>query len=44
LVEASGGYGVRVEKPLDLAPALKRAFEVVRDEKRQALVNVICKY
>jgi acetolactate synthase I/II/III large subunit len=44
LVEASGGYGERVEKPADLAPALKRALEAVTREKRQALLNVICRY
>jgi len=44
LVEASGGYGERVEKSADLAPALKRALEVVTREKRQALLNVICRY
>ncbi|MGO8915337.1 MAG: thiamine pyrophosphate-requiring protein [Stellaceae bacterium] len=44
LVEASGGYGVRVEKPAELLPVLKRAVEVVTRERRQALVNVICRY
>jgi acetolactate synthase-1/2/3 large subunit len=40
IVEASGGYGVRVSEPKELMPALERALKVVRDEKRQALVNV----
>ena len=44
LVEASGGWGVRVEKPQELLPALQRAVAVVTEEKRQALVNVICRY
>ena len=44
LVEASGGYGERVEKPAELAPALKRALDAVTREKRQALLNVICRY
>jgi acetolactate synthase I/II/III large subunit len=44
LVEASGGYGVRVETPAELMPALERAIAVVTREKRQALVNVICRY
>ena len=44
LVQASGGYGVRVEKPQELLPALRRAVDIVRREKRQALVNVICPY
>jgi len=41
LIEASGGYGERVEKPADLPAALARAIRVVREEKRQALLNVI---
>jgi acetolactate synthase-1/2/3 large subunit len=39
-VEASGGYGVRVSDAAELMPALERALKVVRQEKRQALVNV----
>jgi acetolactate synthase-1/2/3 large subunit len=39
-VEASGGYGVRVEDAQLLLPALQRALKVVREEKRQALVNI----
>jgi acetolactate synthase I/II/III large subunit len=41
LIEASGGYGERVEKPADLPAALARAVKVVREEKRQALLNVM---
>jgi acetolactate synthase I/II/III large subunit len=44
LAEASGGWGVRVDKPAELPQALKRAVEVVTREQRQALVNVICRY
>lgn len=40
---ASGGHAERVEDPAQLPGALKRALSVVRDEKRQALLNVICK-
>jgi acetolactate synthase-1/2/3 large subunit len=40
VIEASGGYGVRVAAPADLMPALERALKVVQEEKRQALVNV----
>jgi hypothetical protein len=29
-----------VEAPKDLLPALQRALKVVKEEKRQALVNV----
>jgi acetolactate synthase-1/2/3 large subunit len=39
-IEASGGYGVRVDDPQQLLPALQQALKVVKDEKRQALVNV----
>jgi len=40
VVQASGGHGERVTEPKDLLPALKRAMQVVRNEKRQALLNV----
>lgn len=43
VIEASGGYGERVAAPQDLDAALERAARVVRVEKRQALVNVICR-
>jgi acetolactate synthase-1/2/3 large subunit len=41
LVEASGGLGIRVERPDQLAPALERAMQAVRQEKRQAVLNVL---
>jgi acetolactate synthase I/II/III large subunit len=40
---ASGGWGEKVEDPAALPGVLKRALDVVRNEKRQALVNIICK-
>jgi acetolactate synthase-1/2/3 large subunit len=40
---ASGGWGEKVEDPGALAGVLKKALDVVRNEKRQALVNIICK-
>lgn len=43
VVTAFGGYGERVEDPREVGTALKRALKVVRDEKRQALLNVICR-
>ncbi len=43
-VKMQGGHGERVEKPADLPAALKRARDVVVNEKRQALLNVICPY
>src|SRR5438445_179890 len=39
---ASGGHAERVEDPAVLPGALARALKVVREEKRQALLNVIC--
>ena len=44
IVEASGGYGERVEDKARLPAAIARAIRVVTHEKRQALLNVICKY
>jgi len=40
VVQASGGHGERMSEAKALMPALQRALKVVRDEKRQALVNV----
>src|SRR5205807_481356 len=40
--QASGGHAERVEDPAVLPGALARALKVVREEKRQALLNVIC--
>jgi len=42
ICEAAGGYGERVEDPAALPGALERAMSVVKDERRQALLNVIC--
>jgi acetolactate synthase-1/2/3 large subunit len=42
ICEAAGGYGERVDDPASLPSALERAIAVVKDEKRQALLNVIC--
>jgi acetolactate synthase-1/2/3 large subunit len=42
VVEAHDGYGERVEDPQELLPALKRALKIVKEEKRQAVLNVIC--
>ncbi len=40
VAEASEGLGIRVSRPEDLMPALERALRAVREEKRQALINV----
>jgi acetolactate synthase-1/2/3 large subunit len=44
IAEAFGGYGERVEDPDKIVPALRRAMRAVKQEKRQALLNVICKH
>jgi acetolactate synthase-1/2/3 large subunit len=44
ICEAFGGYGERVESPEQVGPALDRALHAVQNEKRQALLNVICKH
>ncbi|HVJ25133.1 MAG TPA: thiamine pyrophosphate-requiring protein, partial [Burkholderiales bacterium] len=40
VVQASGGHGERVTEPKQLMPALEKALKVVKEEKRQAVVNV----
>jgi acetolactate synthase I/II/III large subunit len=40
---AAGGYGERVEDPAALPGALERALHAVTIDKRQALLNVICR-
>ncbi len=42
IVEAHGGYGERVERPEEVQPALRRALRAVREEGRQAVLNVLC--
>jgi acetolactate synthase-1/2/3 large subunit len=42
IVAAHGGHGEMVDDPAELLAALKRALKVVREEKRQAVLNVIC--
>ena len=43
ICEAFDGYGERVETPDQVGPAIERALHVVKHEKRQALLNVVCK-
>jgi acetolactate synthase-1/2/3 large subunit len=40
---AAGGYGERVADPAELPAALQRALHAVTVDKRQALLNVICR-
>ena len=44
MARAQGAHAERVEKPADLPDALARAREVVVNERRQALLNVITPY
>jgi len=40
---AAGGYGERVDDPAALPAAFERALHAINVEKRQALLNVICR-
>jgi acetolactate synthase-1/2/3 large subunit len=42
ICEAAGGYGERVDDPAALPGARERAMSLVKNEKRQALLNIIC--
>jgi acetolactate synthase-1/2/3 large subunit len=42
IVRAFDGHGERVEAPGELPAALRRALRVVREERRQAVLDVIC--
>src|SRR5262249_50979770 len=39
---AADGYSERVERAEDLQAALQRALAIIRNQKRHALLNVIC--
>ncbi|TAK07928.1 thiamine pyrophosphate-requiring protein [bacterium] len=41
-VQAYGGYGVRVTEPKEVPSALAKAMKVVKEEKRQAVVHLVC--
>jgi acetolactate synthase I/II/III large subunit len=41
--QSSGGWAAKVEDPAALPGMLQQALKVVREDKRQALLNVICK-
>lgn len=41
-VEASGGYGERIEDPAAVPDAIRRAIRMVREDRRQVLLNIIC--
>ena len=40
--EASGGYAERVTDPFELPAALRRALHILRTERRQVLLNILC--
>ena len=42
VMDVVGGHGERVEHPEDLPRALDRALDVIRTERRQVLLNVLC--
>jgi acetolactate synthase-1/2/3 large subunit len=42
-VEAAGGYGEQVGEAAELPKAIERALDAVNRDKRQALLNVICR-
>jgi acetolactate synthase-1/2/3 large subunit len=41
--QACGAYAERVEEPDEVPRALERALKAVKQDRRQALLNVICK-
>jgi len=41
--QACGAYAARVEEPSEVPDALAKALQVVKQEKRQALLNVVCR-
>ncbi|OAM73526.1 hypothetical protein A3840_17985 [Devosia elaeis] len=42
MMDVVGGHGEKLERPEELAPALSRAMEIMKTEKRQVLLNVVC--
>jgi len=42
LAEATGGVGLKVDKPLELQATLKKAISISRQERKHVLVNVVC--
>ena len=42
IARAFDGHGERVERPEELPGALRRALDVVRRERRHALLNLVC--
>ncbi len=42
LAQSCGGYGEAVSKPADIPEAIRRALRIVREERRQCLLNIEC--
>ncbi len=42
-VEVADGYGEAVQDPAQLPKAIERAMKAIEVDKRQALLNVICR-
>jgi acetolactate synthase I/II/III large subunit len=43
MADVHNGYGELVEDPTEVLPALRRGLKAVREERRQAILNIICK-
>jgi len=41
ICKSAGGYGERIEDPAEIPAAFQRALKVVREEGRQALLNIV---
>ena len=41
-VQASGGYGEKITDPQALPGAIAKALKMVREERRQVVLNVVC--
>jgi acetolactate synthase I/II/III large subunit len=44
MADVHEAYGELVEDPAEVLPALRRGLKAVREEKRQAILNIICKH
>jgi acetolactate synthase I/II/III large subunit len=44
MADVHGAYGELVEDPTQVLPALRRGLKAVREEKRQAILNIVCKH
>jgi acetolactate synthase I/II/III large subunit len=42
VVESAGGHGERIEDPAELPAALLRAIDIIKNDRRQVVLDVIC--